>query len=73
MVKEDLHSEEPITDEHVQNNRDIRSLLMKRGIQPESLPADEDLKMLERRVRSQECRIAEQSGKVPKNDNEEER
>lgn len=64
VVKEDLQGEEPITDEHVQNNQDIRDLLVKRGIRPESLPADEDLKKLERRVRSQERRIAEQSGKL---------
>jgi DNA-damage-inducible protein D len=64
VVKDDLHGEEPITDEHVQNNQDVRDLLVKRGIRPESLPPDEDLKQLEHRVRSQERRIAEQSGKI---------
>jgi len=68
VVRDDLHGEEPITDEHVQNNRDIRNLLIKRGIQPESLPADEDLKKLERRVRSQEHLIAEESRRLPVKD-----
>jgi DNA-damage-inducible protein D len=64
VVKDDLKGEEPITDEHIQNNQDIRDLLVKRGIRPESLPPDEDLQKLERRVRSQEQCIADQSGKI---------
>jgi DNA-damage-inducible protein D len=64
VVKDDLHGEEPITGEHVQNNQDVRDLLVKRGILPESLPPDEDLQKLERRVRSPEHRIADQSGKI---------
>ena len=47
--KEDLKSEKQITDEHVKNNKDVRSVLMKRGIVPEQLPAAEDLKKIERR------------------------
>jgi DNA-damage-inducible protein D len=64
VVKDDLQGEEHITGEHIQNNQDVRDLLVKRGIRPESLPPDEDLKQLERRVKSQERRIAEQSGKI---------
>ncbi len=37
VTKEDLHGEDPITAEHVQNNQDIRDLLLKRGIRPEAL------------------------------------
>ena len=47
--KEDLKSEKQITDEHVKNNKDVRSVLTKRGIVPELLPAAEDLKKIERR------------------------
>lgn len=36
-----------------------------RGIKPEELPPSEDIKKLERRVKSQEKKIAEQSGKLP--------
>jgi DNA-damage-inducible protein D len=64
VVKDDLQGEEPITSEHVQNNQDVRELLLKRGIRPESLPPDEDLKKLERRVRSQERKIARRAGKI---------
>jgi len=74
VVKRDLQGEEPITDEHVQNNEDIRDLLAKRGIKPESLPPEEDLVKLERRVKSSEKRLAKKggriSGRVPKQEKE---
>jgi len=62
--KQDLQGEDPITNEHVQNNQDIRELLLKRGIRPEALPAEEDLQKLERRVKSQEKHIAKHSGRI---------
>ena len=64
VTKEDMHGEDPITVEHVQNNQDIRDLLLKRGIQPETLAPEEDLIKLERRVKSQEKQIAKRAGKI---------
>jgi DNA-damage-inducible protein D len=64
VTKEDMQGEDPITVEHVQNNQDVRDLLLKRGIRPESLPPDEDLRQLERRVKSQEKHIAQHAGKI---------
>lgn len=64
VSKEDMHGEDPITTEHVQNNQDVRDLLLKRGICPEALPPEEDLVKLERRVKSQEKTIAGRSGKI---------
>src|SRR5690606_10216696 len=52
VKKNDLHGETKITSEHIKNNHDIRSLLGKSGIKPEELPAEEDIKKLERRVKS---------------------
>jgi DNA-damage-inducible protein D len=52
IKKDGLHSEPAISDEHVKNNRDVRDLLMQRGIQPEALPAAEDIKKVERRLAS---------------------
>lgn len=46
----DLQGEPPITDEHVQNNLGVRDLLGQRGIKPEELPPEEDVRKLERRV-----------------------
>ena len=65
VTKEDMQGEDPITNEHVQNNQDIRNLLLKRGIRPEALAPKEDLTKLERRVKSQEKQIAKRAGKIP--------
>ena len=53
IKRDGLNSEPTIAGEHVKNNRDVRDLLLKRGIQPEALPAAEDLKKVERRVQSE--------------------
>ena len=52
VKKNDLKGESKITSEHVKNNIDVRTLLGKSGIKPEQLPAEEDIKKLERRVKS---------------------
>lgn len=65
VEEKDLQGEAAITTEHIQNNVSVRSMLGERGIKPEELPASEDIKKLERRVKSQEKKIAEQSGKLP--------
>ena len=54
-----------ITHEHVQNNKSVREMLGQRGIKPEELPPEEDIKKLERRVKSDEKRLEKQSGKLP--------
>ncbi len=68
VEEKDLQGEVSITVEHVQNNSTVREMLGQRGIRPEDLPASEDIKKLERRVKSQEKRIATQSGKFPEYD-----
>ena len=52
VQQHDLNGELRITDEHVKNNQDVRGLLGKSGIKPEQLPAEEDIKKLERSVKS---------------------
>lgn len=49
-----MRGEGSITDEHVQNNKSVRKMLGERGIKPENLPPEEDIKKLERRVRAEE-------------------
>ncbi len=66
VEEKDLQGEASITVEHIQNNSTVREMLGKRGIRPENLPASEDIKKLERRVKSQEKKIAIHSGKLPK-------
>ncbi|MFM2408881.1 MAG: hypothetical protein RL358_1623 [Pseudomonadota bacterium] len=49
-----LTSEGAISSEHVINNEAVRKTLLERGIRPESLPAAEDVKKVERRLASEE-------------------
>jgi DNA-damage-inducible protein D len=57
VLKNDLKGESTISQEHMKNNVDIRGLLGKNGIKPEALPAEEDIKKLERRVKSADSKI----------------
>lgn len=58
VKKNNLIGEGNITQEHVKNNTDVRGLLGKSGIKPEELPAEEDIKKLERRVKTLDKQIA---------------
>lgn len=70
VEQNDLRGEYNITSEHVQNNRSVRSMLGQRGIKPEDLPPAEDIKKLERRVKSEEKKLASSSGVLPPTDTE---
>lgn len=70
VEEKDLRGEAAITTEHVQNNSSVRNMLGERGIKPEQLPPSEDIKKLERRVKTQEKKIAEQSGRFGDADDE---
>jgi DNA-damage-inducible protein D len=61
----DLQGESAITNEHVQNNTSVRQMLDDRGIKPEALPAEEDIKKLERRVKTDEKKLGKKSGRLP--------
>lgn len=65
VEEKDLQGEYAITGEHVQNNLSVREMLGQRGIKPENLPPAKDIKKLERQVKSQEKKIATQSGRLP--------
>ena len=46
-----------ISNEHITNNQAVRSTLLERGIRPESLPPEEDVKKVERRLQSDDKKI----------------
>ncbi len=64
IKKDDLCTEAEITGEHVKSNRGVRKALTDRGIRPEDLPPDEDIKKLERRVKSEEKKLPKQVDKL---------
>jgi DNA-damage-inducible protein D len=54
-VKQDssLHGTDSIAREHINNNENVRDTLTKSGIRPEDLPAEEDVKKIERKLSSE--------------------
>ena len=61
VKKDELQGEIRITREHMRNNAEVRELLGRRGIKPEELPPEEDIKKLEKKVKEDEKRIADDS------------
>jgi DNA-damage-inducible protein D len=53
IKKDGLRSEPDIAKEHVKNNTGVRQLLVDSDIRPETLPASEDIKKVERRLVSE--------------------
>ena len=67
VEEKDMFGETPISNEHVQNNKSVRKMLLERGIAPEKLEPAEDIKKLERRVKAEEKKLIDQSGALPQN------
>lgn len=65
VQEKDLQGEQPITEEHVDNNLGVRDLLGQRGIRPEELPPEEDVRKLQRRVASDERTLEKSSRGFP--------
>ena len=53
----DLQGVKPIETEHVDNNLAVRNMLLERGIVPEQLPPAEDIKKVERKLKSDERKV----------------
>ncbi|MBE0484489.1 MAG: DNA damage-inducible protein D [Bacterioplanes sp.] len=70
VVQANLRGEQSITREHVQNNVSVRDMLGQRGILPENLAPEEDLKKLERRVKSEEKKLAKTTRTLPRNEDD---
>lgn len=49
-----IKGEQPLTDEHVKNNRNMRDMLAKSGISPEALPAEEDIKKVKSKIKTED-------------------
>ena len=62
--KDNLQGTQIIGNEHVKNNKDVREVLAKSDIRPEDLPPEEDIKKLERRVKSQEKKMVKSEGSL---------
>ena len=59
----DLQGETTITQEHIDNDAAVRRILLERGVVPEDLPAEEDVKKVERRLASEKKNAIENKRK----------
>jgi DNA-damage-inducible protein D len=60
-----MQSESTISSEHITNNQAVRKTLLERGIRPETLPAAEDVKKVERRLASEEKKSLKNPDALP--------
>lgn len=56
-LEKDLKGENQITNEHIENNKAVRKMLIQRGVKPEQLPPDEDVKKLQRKLESDKKKV----------------
>ena len=56
VQQKDLYGQSSIEKEHIENKA-VRNMMLSRGIYPEQLSAGEDLKKVERRLKSEEKKI----------------
>jgi DNA-damage-inducible protein D len=61
VIEKDLNQQNQISQEHIDNNKAVRDILLKRGVKPEALPPVEDVKKLERRLESDDKKAAKGS------------
>lgn len=52
-----LSSPDNISAEHIKNNKDVRNVLLKSNIRPESLPAEEDAQKVRRKIQSEDKKL----------------
>jgi len=64
VQEKDLKGDKAITREHVDNNWEVRSMLMKRGVKPEDLPAAEDVEKVKRRLAAEQKQVLRTSKKL---------
>ena len=57
VKKEDILGETKIGNQHVRSNKEVRQTLIRTGIYPEKLPAETDIKKVERKVTSESKKL----------------
>ena len=64
VVEKNLKGQQQISIEHIDNNTAVRKILQERGVQPEKLPAEEDVKKVQRRLESDGKKISKTTQKL---------
>jgi len=63
VIEKDLHGEQPIAKEHIDNNFAVRKMLIERGVKPEQLPPSDDIKKLQRKLEKDEKQVLKDARK----------
>ena len=58
VIEKDLKGDTAISKEHIDNNSAVRKMLNERGVKPEKLPAAEDVKKLQRKLKTEEKKLS---------------
>ena len=66
VMDKELKGEHHITTGHIENNIAVRKMLINRGVKPEALPAEEDVKKVQRRLEGEEKKILRELKKTKK-------
>jgi DNA-damage-inducible protein D len=61
VQSKDLKGHNPIEREHIDNSSAVRDMLLNRGIRPENLPADEDLKKIQRKFDGDDKKVLKET------------
>jgi DNA-damage-inducible protein D len=57
VLEKDLKGIRDISNEHVDNNKAVRKMLVERGVKPESLPPSEDVSKVRRRLNTEDKKV----------------
>ncbi|MBF7091997.1 DNA damage-inducible protein D [Flavobacterium sp. ALJ2] len=66
VQSKDLKGQNKIESEHIENNKAVRNMLTQRGIVPENLPKDEDVKKIQRKLDSDDKKVLKDAKKKNK-------
>ena len=66
LPRRNLQGQNAIQSEHVDNNLAVRKILHERGVQPEALPPAEDVRKVERRLKSNDKKALKKPDKIKK-------
>ena len=66
VTDKDLKGEKLISKEHIDNNVAVRKMLKERGVFPEQLPAAEDVKKVDRKLKAEEKKIVKKTTTIKK-------
>lgn len=62
--EKDLKGQQQISNEHIQNNKAVRKMLLERGVEPENLSPAEDVKKVKRHLDSEQKKLSKNSPKL---------